>query len=72
LLVLIFINRFHTKAGLRVFLGKGEAREIIEETTLIARQKNIDLKTVSKQAIYSKGDCTNDKTYKFQSKAMIN
>ena len=47
-----FINRFHTKAGLRVFLGKGEAREIIEETTLIARQKNIDLKTVSKQELY--------------------
>ncbi len=34
-----FINRLRAYAGLRVFLGKGTANEIIEEAQLIAHKK---------------------------------
>ncbi|OQX71546.1 hypothetical protein B6D52_00960 [Candidatus Parcubacteria bacterium 4484_255] len=47
-----FINHFHSKAGLRVFLGKGTANEIIEEIKIIAQQKNINLETISKEELY--------------------
>ncbi len=47
-----FINRIQTKAGLRVFLGKGTAKEIIEEVELIAQRENIDIKKISKKELY--------------------
>jgi len=47
-----FINRLRAYAGLRVFLGKGTANEIIEEAQLIAQQKNINLETISEQELY--------------------
>jgi len=47
-----FINRLRAYAGLRVFLGKGTANEIIKEAQLIAQQKNINLETISEQELY--------------------
>jgi len=47
-----FINRSQVGAGLRVFLGKGTANEIIEEIKIIAQQKNINLETISEEKLY--------------------
>ncbi len=47
-----FINRSQAGAGLRVFLGKGRADEIIEEIKIIAQQKNINIETTSKKELY--------------------
>lgn len=47
-----FINRSQYGSGLRVFLGKGTAKEIIEEAQLIAQQKNINLETMLEQELY--------------------
>jgi len=47
-----FINRFQYGSSLRVFLGKGTANEIIEEVKTIAKQKNINLETISEEELY--------------------
>jgi len=47
-----FINHLRAYAGLRVFLGKETANEIIKEAQLIAQQKSINLKTISEQELY--------------------
>ena len=47
-----FINHLRRKAGLRVFLGKGTASEIVEEAKIIARQKNINLGAMSEKELY--------------------
>ncbi len=47
-----FINHLRAYAGLRVFLGKGTANEIIEEAQSIAQQKNINLETISEEELY--------------------
>lgn len=47
-----FINRFQYGSGLRVFLGKGTADEIVKETKFIAQQKNINLEIISEQELY--------------------
>lgn len=47
-----FTNIENARAGLRVFLGKATAKEIVDEVKFIAQKKQIDLNEISEPELY--------------------